>query len=141
MDLKIHDVIIYKMSGKVPRSTFDNSGEFIHFAKIEDVLDIEAYFCDPHSPWQRGGIENTNGIIRRDMPRKTDIKDDSDQDIDDITWNLNTTPRESLGFRTPAEAFFHNLQNYTLYVYSAGANGVSMEVQLCRPPKVTENMI
>ncbi len=93
--------------------TFDNGGEFAHFAEIEDVLDIEAYFCNPHSPWQHGGMENTNGIIRRDMPRKTDIKDDSDQDIDDITWNLNTTPRKSLGFRTPAEAFFHNLQNCT----------------------------
>ncbi len=93
--------------------TFDNGGEFAHFAKIEDVLDIETYFCDPHSPWQRGGIENTNGIFRRDMPRKTDIKDYTEQDIDDITWNLNTTPRKCLGFRTPAEAFIENLQNCT----------------------------
>ena len=90
--------------------TFDNGGEFAHFAKLEGLLGIEAYFCDPHSPWQRGGIENTNGIIRRDMPRKTNIKDYTEQDIDDITWNLNTTPRKCLDFRTPAEAFIENLQ-------------------------------
>lgn len=93
--------------------TFDNGREFAHFAKIEDVQDIETYFCDPHSPWQRGGIENTNGIFRRDMPRKADINDYTERDIDDITWNLNTTPRKCLGFKTPAEAFIENLQNCT----------------------------
>jgi len=93
--------------------TFDNGGEFAHFDEIEDKLGIETYFCDPHSPWQRGGIENTNGIVRRDMPRKTNIKNYNEQDIDDITWNLNTTPRKCLGFRTPTEAFFENLQNCT----------------------------
>jgi len=109
----IQDRLSIFPSNALKTITFDNGGEFSHFAKIEDVLDIETYFCDPHSPWQRGGIENTNGIFRRDMPRKTDINDYTEQDIDDITWNLNTTPRKCLGFKTPAEVFIENLQNCT----------------------------
>ena len=69
----------------------------------------EAFFCDPHSPWQRGTIENTNGIFRRDMPRKTDITNYSAQDIADLAWAINQTPRKCLGFKTPAEAFLKNL--------------------------------
>jgi transposase, IS30 family len=61
-----------------------------------------------HSPWQRGSIENANGRLRRD-PRKTSLGDYSDVDIDDVIWNLNTTPRKCLGYRTPIEAFAANL--------------------------------
>jgi len=89
--------------------TFDNGGEFANHNQLEDQLGINAYFCDPHSPWQRGLIENTNGILRRDMPRKTDINSYSPRDIDEITWAVNSTPRKCLGFKTPAEAFLQNL--------------------------------
>jgi transposase, IS30 family len=60
--------------------------------------------ADPHSPWQRGGIENANGLLRRDMPRKTRLSDYTDDDVDDVIWNLNSTPRKCLGYRTPIEA-------------------------------------
>jgi hypothetical protein len=53
--------------------TFDNGGEFARLQRLEAALGVAAYFCDPHSPWLRGTIENTNGILRRDLPRKTDI--------------------------------------------------------------------
>ena len=90
--------------------TFDNGGEFYDHKKLEAVLKLETYFCDPHAPWQRGTIENTNGILRRDMPRKTDITNYTARDIGEITWAVNSTPRKCLGFKTPAEAFLENLE-------------------------------
>jgi len=90
--------------------TFDNGGEFHDHRKLEAVLELETYFCDPHSPWQRGTIENTNGILRRDMPRKTDIANYTARDIDEITWAVNSTPRKCLAYKTPAEAFLENIR-------------------------------
>jgi len=74
------------------------------------LLGIKTYFCDPHSPWRRGAIENANGILRRDMPRKTDIKNYTARDIHEITWAANSTPRKCLGYKTPAEVFLENLR-------------------------------
>ena len=85
--------------------THDNGGEFARHVTVKDRIGLTAYFCDPHSPWQRGGIENTNGRLRRDLPRKTSLSHYSDADIDDIVWMLNSTPRKCLGFQTPIEAF------------------------------------
>ena len=76
---------------------------------MTDAIGLQAYFCDPHSPWQRGSIENANGRLRRDLPRKTTLADYTDADIDDVIWNLNATPRKCLGYRTPIEAFAANL--------------------------------
>ena len=71
---------------------------------------IPTFFRDPHSPWQHGSIENATGILRRDLPRKTELADDTEQDIQDIVWANNTTPRKRPGFLTPAEAFLHQLR-------------------------------
>ncbi len=90
--------------------TFDNGGEFCDHHSLEAALKLKTYFCDPHSPWQRGMIENTNGILRRDMPRKTDITNYTTRDIDEITWAVNSTPRKCLGYKTPAEAFLENIR-------------------------------
>ena len=90
--------------------TYDNGGEFEHHLDMENTLSMPVYFCDPHSPWQRGTIENTNGILRRDMPRKFDIKNYTARDIGEITWAVNSIPRKCLGFKTPAEAFLENLR-------------------------------
>jgi IS30 family transposase len=76
---------------------------------VTAAIGLDAYFCDPHSPWQRGSIENANGLLRRDLPRRTALTDYTDADIDDVTWNLNATPRKCLGYRTPIEAFAANL--------------------------------
>ena len=102
---------IFHRLPKVARHTvtFDNGGEFAEHEKLVSETGVQAFFCDPHSSWQRGAIENTNGVIRRDMPRKTDITDYSNADIDDIMWAFNVTPRKCLGYRTPAEAFLENL--------------------------------
>jgi IS30 family transposase len=81
--------------------TLDNGGEFYNHTS----LPVKAYFCDPHSPWQRGSIENANGVLRRSLPRKEKLSNFSPQDIDDIVWTYNSTPRKCLGFYTPLEAF------------------------------------
>ena len=81
--------------------TLDNGGEFYRHQK----LPLKTFFCDPRSPWQRGSIENANGVLRRSLPRKTNITQWSDNDINDIVWTYNTTPRKCLGYLTPVEAF------------------------------------
>lgn len=93
--------------------TFDNGAEFAKHQELQENLDMETFFCDPHSPWQRGSIENANGLLRRDLPRKTDLTDYTPQDINDIVWAINTTPRKCLGFLSPAEAFLHQLRRCT----------------------------
>jgi transposase, IS30 family len=68
--------------------THDNGGEFARHEAVTNQIGLRAYFCDPHSPWQRGSIENANGRLRRDLPRKTSLGGYSDADIDDVIWNL-----------------------------------------------------
>ena len=99
-----------KLLSRVPKRarktiTLDNGGEFYQHQR----LPVQAYFCDPHAPWQRGAIENANGVLRRALPRKTNINQFNDQDIEDIMWTYNTTPRKCLGFLTPLEAFVKSL--------------------------------
>ena len=88
----------------------DNGPEFAEHKKLERDPGIPTFFCDPHAPWQRGSIENANGLLRRDLPRKTEFTDYTEKDIQDIVWANNTTPRKRLGFPTPAEAFLHQLR-------------------------------
>lgn len=90
--------------------TCDNGSEFAEHKKLERDLGIPTFFCDPHSPWQRGSIENANGLLRRDLPRKTELADYTEQDIQDIVWANNATPRKRLGYLTPADAFLHQLR-------------------------------
>ena len=96
-------------STAVKTITHDNGGEFARHERVKDAIGLRAFFCDPHSPWQRGGIENANGRLRRDLPRKASLSGYTDKDIDDIVWNLNATPRKCLGFKTPIEAFASQL--------------------------------
>ena len=107
------DAIIDKLSAlpsnAVQTITHDNGGEFARHDRVTHAIGLRAFFCDPHSPWQRGGIENANGRLRRDLPRKASLSGYSDDDIDAIVWNLNATPRKCLGFKTPIEAFASQL--------------------------------
>jgi len=89
--------------------THDNGGEFALHTAVTAAIGLCAFFCDPHSPWQRGSIENSNGRLRRELPRRTRLADCTDADIDDVVWNLNSTPRKCLGYKTPLEAFALNL--------------------------------
>ena len=89
--------------------TQDNGTEFAHHYKLRDEFGIKTYFCDPHSPWQKGGIENTNGRLRRFLPRKTDLSQLSNQDIEAVAYRYNNTPRKCLAYKTPAELFSKHL--------------------------------
>jgi len=89
--------------------TFDRGSEFADHQTIKDKIGSDIWFCDPHSPWQRGTVENMNGVIRRDMPRKSDISDYTELDIEMLQRLINSTPRKCLSFKTPEEAFFEKL--------------------------------
>lgn len=85
--------------------TFDNGAEFTRHHQLASQLGIHTYFCDPRAPWQKGGIENAIGRLRRALPTKTDPTTLPPQQLDAILANYNNTPRKCLGFKTPAETF------------------------------------
>ena len=84
--------------------TFDNGTEFARHRRLHR-LDMETFFCDRYAPWQKGGIENAIGRIRRFMPRKTDLAALSNARFQSFIAAYNNTPRKCLDWRTPAEAF------------------------------------
>jgi transposase, IS30 family len=90
--------------------TFDNGTEFASHHQLRDQLDLATFFCDPHSPWQKGGVENAIGRMRRYLPRKTNLNDLSTRRINALVRRYNHTPRRCLDFQTPAEAFLKVLQ-------------------------------
>jgi IS30 family transposase len=86
--------------------TFDNGGEFARHTLVRDALNMATYFCDAYASWQKGGIENANGRLRRWLPRQTNLDDVSDEDIQEIVMTYNLTPRKCLAYRTPIQALF-----------------------------------
>jgi transposase, IS30 family len=84
--------------------TFDNGTEFAAHDQLHE-LKIQTFFCDPHAPWQKGGVENAIGRLRRQLPRKTNLDSLTSEQIFSCVRRYNHTPRRCLGFRTPAEAY------------------------------------
>ena len=86
--------------------TYDRGKEMAEHKKFTMATGIKVYFCDPHSPWQRGSNENTNGLVRQFFPKGMDLTEVTDAEVQKVMDKLNNRPRKCLGFKTPNQVFF-----------------------------------
>jgi IS30 family transposase len=101
---------ITTLPGQLRRSlTWDQGAEMAQHAQLRIDTGLQVYFCDPQSPWQRGSNENTNGLLRQYFPKGTNLARHSPDDLAAVAATLNTRPRKTLGWRTPAEALDEQL--------------------------------
>jgi transposase, IS30 family len=113
--LEVQDAMVQAMSS-LPATlrqtlTWDQGPEMTNHVQIAAATDLDIYFCDPHSPWQRGSNENTNGLLRQYFPKGTDLSGYHRDYLDYVATELNQRPRKRHGWHTPAETLDHLLSN------------------------------
>ena len=84
--------------------TWDQGAEMALYSELVEAAGVRVYFCDPRSPWQKGANENTNGLIRQFFPKGTEFDEVTEEEVRRVQDLINGRPRETLGWRTPAEA-------------------------------------
>ena len=100
------EAIITKLRDHIAHTiTFDNGTEFTRHELITEALGTKVYFADPYSSWQRGANENSNRQLRAYLPKRSDIRDLTQEDLNDIAWELNNKPRRRLSWHTPQEVY------------------------------------
>jgi IS30 family transposase len=113
--LAVQDAVVAKMAQLpviLPKTlTWDQGSEMANHIAIAQAAQLDIYFCDPHSPWQRGSNENTNGLLRQYFAKGTDLSVFPADYLDYVATKLNTRPRKTLGWKTPAEALDELLSN------------------------------
>lgn len=98
--------ILNRFDSQLRRSlTFDQGSEMRHYLRLQESTGITVYFAHPHSPWERGICENTNGLLRQYLPKGTDLSGHTQEQLDQIAWQMNVRPRKTLGWKAPAELF------------------------------------
>ncbi|MCL2150179.1 MAG: IS30 family transposase, partial [Dehalococcoidia bacterium] len=94
--------------------TWDQGAELALHKQITIAANLDVYFCDPHSPWQRGSNENTNGLLRQYFPKSTDLSVHSKAELVRVARLLNDRPRKKLGWHTPTEAMNYVMAHGTM---------------------------
>lgn len=117
---KVEDVepVILEQMGRIPADkrktiTFDQGPEFTKPKNLEDGLDVDVYFAHPHSPWERGTNENTNGLLRQFYSKERSLGNVTQDDVDRVVALLNMRPRKCLDWKTPYEVFFNLMLHFT----------------------------
>lgn len=106
------DAVIRKLKPYIAHTiTFDNGPEFTRHERITRAIGTKVYFADPYSSWQRGANENSNRQLRAYLPKRTDIRNLTQQELDNIAWELNNKPRRRLKWHTPQEVYDWLVQN------------------------------
>jgi IS30 family transposase len=95
----------YLPDGLMESLTWDRGNEMAQHKRFTVATDVAVYFCDPASPWQRGSNENTNGLLRQYFPKRTDLSVFTQRQLNAVALRLNTRPRKTLGYATPAYQF------------------------------------
>jgi IS30 family transposase len=98
--------------------TYDQGKEMAAHATLSKLTGVKVYFADPHSPWQRGINENTNGLLRQYLPKSADLSIFTQKELDAIAFDMNVRPRKSLGWKCPMELFMPKSFDYKAYYHS-----------------------